>query len=158
MSTCYRRLFTLALVLVFALVAAPALAEKKFLESDDAKEKDEPQKFLPDYDKLTKGKDADWVYFPEGALSKYKTVSIKEFDHTGHGVDSRDAARYGTSQRARRRTTPWKTAWRTAPRRSPKDAKSLPPRDFSARRALGSGWPVCCISHPRVSVEPVSEE
>jgi len=95
MSTCYRRLFTLALVLVFALVAAPALAEKKFLESDDAKERDEPQKFLPDYDKLIKGKDADWVYFPEGALSKYKTVSVVEFDHTGHGVESRDAARYG---------------------------------------------------------------
>ena len=39
---------------------------KTFLDSDDAKEKDEPQKFLPDYDKLIKGKDADWVYFPDG--------------------------------------------------------------------------------------------
>ncbi len=93
MRTLNRRLFGMALAL--ALVAFPALAEKKFLDSDDAKERDEPQKFLPDYDKLTKGHDADWVYFPDGALSKYRTVSVKDFDHTGHGVDSRDAARYG---------------------------------------------------------------
>jgi hypothetical protein len=83
------------MALALALVAFPASAEKKFLESDDAKERDEPQKFLPDYDKLVKGHDADWVYFPDGALSKYKTASVKDFDHTGHGVDSRDAARYG---------------------------------------------------------------
>ena len=88
-----RRLFGMALAL--ALVAFPALAERKFLDSDDAKERDEPQKFLPDYDKLTKGHKADWVYFPDGALSKYKTASVKDFDHTGRGVDSRDAARYG---------------------------------------------------------------
>lgn len=93
MRTLNRRLFGMALAL--ALVAFPALAEKKFLDSDDAKERDEPQKFLPDYDKLTKGHDADWVYFPDGALSKYKTASVKDFDQTGHGVDSRDAARYG---------------------------------------------------------------
>ena len=88
-----RLLFGLALAL--ALVAFPVLADKKFLDSDDAKEKDEPQSFLPDYDKLVKGKDADWVYFPEGSLSKYKTVTVKDFDHTGHGVDSKDAARAG---------------------------------------------------------------
>ena len=95
MTKTNRRLFGLSLALVFALVAAPALADRKFLDSEDAKEKDEPQSFLPDYDKLTKGKDADWVYFPEGSLSKYKTVSVKDFDHTGRGVDSKDAAKYG---------------------------------------------------------------
>ena len=95
MNNLHRRLFGMALAVVFALVAAPALAEKKFLDSDDAKEKDEPQRFLPDYDKLVKGKDADWVYFPEGSLSKYKTASVKDFDHTGHGSESREAARSG---------------------------------------------------------------
>jgi hypothetical protein len=93
MHKLHRRI--LCLTAVLALAALPALAEKKFLDSDDAKEKDEPQKFLPDYDKLVKGKDADWVYFPEGSLSKYKTVTVHEFDHTGHGVESRDAAKYG---------------------------------------------------------------
>ena len=69
MKSLSRHLFGLALVL--ALVAVPALAEKKFLDSDDAKEKDEPQKYLPDYDKLVKGKDADWVYFPNGSLKSF---------------------------------------------------------------------------------------
>jgi hypothetical protein len=90
-----RRLFVFAFAAAFLLTASAALAEKKFLDSDDAKEKDEPQKFLPDYDKLVKGKDADWVYFPDGDLSKYKTVSVKEFDYTGRGVESREAARDG---------------------------------------------------------------
>jgi hypothetical protein len=79
---------------LFAVSAAHA-ADKKFVDSDDAKEKDEPQKFLPDYDKLVKGKDADWVYFPDGSLSKYKTASVAEFDHNGHGSESRQAAREG---------------------------------------------------------------
>ena len=70
-------------------------SDRKFVDSDDAKEKDEPQKFLPDYDKLVKGKDADWVYFPDGSLSKYKTASVEEFDHNGHGPESREAARDG---------------------------------------------------------------
>ena len=89
---------------VLAVVAAAFLAiavssakgsDRRFLDSDDAKERDEPQKFLPDYDKLEKGKEADWVYFPEGSLSKYKTVSVSEFDHTGRGGESREAARDG---------------------------------------------------------------
>jgi len=88
-----RRLFGMALAL--ALVAFPALAEKKFLDSDDAKESDEPQKFLPDYEKLVKGHDADWVYFPDGSLQKYKTVSVKEFDENGRGREVRDAAHDG---------------------------------------------------------------
>ena len=83
-----------AIVAVLALSAVPAQAKDKgFLASDDAKEKDEPTKFLPDYDKLTKGKDADWVYFPNGSLSKYKTASVKEFDENGRGRESREAAR-----------------------------------------------------------------
>jgi len=95
MSTFSRRLLAVLAAAFFVLTVSSArAADKKFLDSDDAKEKDEPQKFLPDYDKLVKGKDADWVYFPEGALSKYKTVSVEEFDHTGRG-DSRDAAREG---------------------------------------------------------------
>jgi hypothetical protein len=92
MKSLYRRFFGIALA--FALVAVPALAEKKFLDSDDAKEKDEPHEYLPDYDKLVKGKDADWVYFPSGSLKAFKTATVKEFDH-GRGGESRDAAREG---------------------------------------------------------------
>jgi hypothetical protein len=95
MLTLSRRVLAVFAAAFFVLAVSSArAADKKFLDSDDAKEKDEPQKFLPDYDKLVKGKEADWVYFPEGSLSKYKTVSVEEFDHTGHG-DSRDAARDG---------------------------------------------------------------
>jgi len=90
------RWFLIALAASILVGVAPALAERKFLDSDDAKERDEPQKFLPDYDKLVKGKDADWVYFPKGdGLSHYKTVSVKEFDYNGHGRECRDAAREG---------------------------------------------------------------
>ena len=90
------RSFAIALAAFLVLATRPAEAAKKnFLESDDAKEKDEPQKFLSDYDKLTKGKDADWVYFPSGNLKSFKTVSVKEFDSNGRGRESRDAAREG---------------------------------------------------------------
>jgi len=77
------------------VTVAPALAERHFLDSDDAKERDEPQKFLPDYDKLVKGKEADWAYFPKGDLHAFKTVSVKEFDENGHGHECREAARDG---------------------------------------------------------------
>ena len=89
-----RLLAVLAAAFLVISVSTARAGDRKFLDSDDAKERDEPQKFLPDYDKLEKGKDADWVYFPEGSLSKYKTVSVEEFDHTGRG-ESRDAAREG---------------------------------------------------------------
>jgi hypothetical protein len=97
MGTVTRRLFVTGLVVLFALAAVPAEAAKGkgFLDSDDAKEREEPQKFLPDYDKLTKGKDADWVYFPEGSLKKYKTVMVKDFEENGKGREARDAARDG---------------------------------------------------------------
>ena len=67
-----------ALAASLALCAAPAFASEKFVDSKDAKEKDEPQKFLKDYDKLTKGKDADWVYFPNGSLKSFHTVTVKD--------------------------------------------------------------------------------
>jgi len=84
-----------AAAVILALSAAPAQAAKKFLSSDDAKEREEPQKFLPDYDKLTEGKDADWVYFPSGGLKSYKTVSVMDFEENGKGREAREAARDG---------------------------------------------------------------
>jgi len=90
------RLFAIALTAFLVLSARPAeAARKNFLDSDDAKEKDEPQKYLKDYDKLTKGKDADWVYFPSGNLKTFKTVTVKEFEENGRGREARDAAREG---------------------------------------------------------------
>ena len=91
------RLLAAGLIAFLAISVKPAEAArgKSFLDSDDAKEKDEPAKFLPDYDKLTKGKDADWVYFPDGSLQKYKTASVKEFDENGRGREARDAAHDG---------------------------------------------------------------
>jgi hypothetical protein len=91
-----RRLLTVsAAVTLMLALASTAQAQRKFVDSDDAKEKDEPQKFLPDYDALVKGSNADWVFFPDGGLTKYKTVSVKDFDHTGRGTECRDAAKDG---------------------------------------------------------------
>ena len=96
MSNAARRLFAAGFALFVALVFAPTLsADNKFVNSDDAKERDEPQKFLPDYDKLVKGKDADWVYFPDGDLKKYKTVLVKEFQNNGKGREAKEAASEG---------------------------------------------------------------
>ena len=90
------RLFAIALTAFLVLSARPAeAARKNFLDSDDAKEKDEPQKYLRDYDKLTKGRDADWVYFPSGSLKSFKTVSVREFEENSRGREARDAAREG---------------------------------------------------------------
>jgi hypothetical protein len=87
-----RRLSFLALASLVVLAASlPARADKKFVDSDDAKKHadTDPQKFLPDYDKLVKGKEADWVYFPGTFDAKaYKTVTIKEYGSTG-GTPSR---------------------------------------------------------------------
>ena len=111
MANVSRRLLV-ALSAAFLLLAVPTAqaSDKKFVDSDDAKEKDEPQKFLPDYDKLVKGKDADWVYFPDGSLSKYKTASVKEFDHNGHGPSAarrRATARTTWSSGSRSRASRW---------------------------------------------------
>ena len=90
------RFVAIVLAAFFLVGVGSALAEKKFLDSDDAKEKDEPQKFLPDYDKLVAGKDADWVYFPGGqGIKAFKTVTVNEFEENGRGRESRDAARDG---------------------------------------------------------------
>ena len=86
--------FAAAGVFSVSAVAKPKL----FSSSDDAKEKDEPQGFLADYDKLVKGDDADWVYFPAGGIKAYKTVTVKEFVSNGkadHKADARHAAEYG---------------------------------------------------------------
>lgn len=93
-----RRAYSVLFIAVLALAigVAPALGKnKKFLESDDAREENEPAKYLPDYDKLTDGKDADWVYFPEGSLKKYRTVQVKDFVENGKGREAREAARAG---------------------------------------------------------------
>ena len=94
----FSRRLTAAFAAAFLLLSVSAVlaAPKSFVGSDDAKEKDEPQKFLPDYDKLVQGKDADWVYFPKGSLKgTYKTVMVKDFENNGKSRDSRDAARDG---------------------------------------------------------------
>jgi hypothetical protein len=93
----FSRRLTAAFAAAFLLLTATSAlgAPKAFLASDDAKEKDEPQKFLPDYDKLVAGKDSDWVYFPKGSLKSFKTVMVKDFESNGRGRDSRDAARDG---------------------------------------------------------------
>ncbi len=93
-----RRYALLSFAALFALaVSVPAAASsKKFTESDDAKEKDEPQEYLKNYDKLTKGKEADWVYFPEGGnLKSIKTVSLKAWGTTNKGSKARHAAESG---------------------------------------------------------------
>ena len=91
------RLFAMALVAFLVLSVRPAEGAKgkTFVDSDDAKEKDEPAKFLPNYDKLTKGKDADWVYFHNGSLRSFKTVHVHDFEENGRGRESRDAAHEG---------------------------------------------------------------
>ncbi len=81
------------------IVSGPLLAKgtKKFLDSDAAKEADEPQKFLPDYGKLVEGNDADWVFFPTGSLKAKKKVVLKPFQSNAvetHAVDARHAAEY----------------------------------------------------------------
>jgi len=87
-----------AFLVAFA-VSGPALAKtaKTFLDSDAAKEADEPQKYLPDYGKLVEGKDADWVYFPSGALASRKKVVVNAFESNAveaHKVEGRHAAEY----------------------------------------------------------------
>ena len=95
MAAFARRLLAASAAAFFILSLSTLSASDTFLASDDAKQKDEPAKFLPDYDKLVKGKDADWVYFPKGSLKAYKTVMVKDFEYNGRGRDSRDAAHDG---------------------------------------------------------------
>ncbi len=90
-----------ALVLGVAAISFPgpawAKSAKTFLASSDAKEDDEPQAYLPDYSKLVKGEDADWVYFPAGSLKSHAKVLIKPFSSNAveaHKVEGRHAAEY----------------------------------------------------------------
>lgn len=96
MRTFARRLLAVAPTAFFLVAVSTALAAPKmFVDSDDAKERDEPQKFLKDYDKLVQGKDSDWVYFPNGSLKTYKSVRVNDFEDNGRDRESRDAAKYG---------------------------------------------------------------
>ena len=88
------RLF--AILLLAATVALPALAkEKKFLDDDDSKEKDEPTIWLKDYDKLVKGAEADWVFFDGYSAGSYKSVAVKDFSATEKDREAKGAADYG---------------------------------------------------------------
>ncbi len=96
MSSFARRLLAVIPVAFFLVAVSTALAvPKMFVDSDDAKERDEPQKFLKDYDKLVQGKDSDWVYFPNGSLKSHKSVRVNDFDCNGKGRECRDAAQDG---------------------------------------------------------------
>ena len=96
MSSLARRLLAVVPTAFFLVAVSTALAvPKMFLNSDDAKERDEPQKFLQDYDKLVEGKDSDWVYFPNGSLKSFKSVRVNDFENNGRDRDSKDAAREG---------------------------------------------------------------
>jgi len=97
----FQRSKTLSFLAAAAITAALSLpafaADKKFIDSDDAKKEDEaPQKFLKNYDKLVKGKEADWVWFADGFDAKaYKTVKIREYAATGKKSRSKAAAEEG---------------------------------------------------------------
>ena len=85
-----------ALVLLAVLVALPALAgEKKFTDDDASKEKDEPTTWLKDYDKLVKGKEADWVFFDGYSAGSYKTVVVKDFVANPKDREAKNAAEDG---------------------------------------------------------------
>jgi hypothetical protein len=85
-----------ALVLLAALVALPAFAkEKKFVNDDASKEKDEPTTWLKDYDQLVEGKEADWVFFDGYSAGSYKSVAVKEFDSNDRDKEAKHAAEYG---------------------------------------------------------------
>jgi len=85
-----------ALVLFAALVALPAFSsEKKFVDDDASKEKDEPATWLRDYDKLVKGKEADWVFFDGYSAGSFKTVAVKDFSFNDKDKEARHAAEYG---------------------------------------------------------------
>jgi hypothetical protein len=95
-----RRGFVVAVFacLGLAVVGSPLAAKPKtFLGSEDAQEEGEPQSYLPDYGKLVEGQDADWVYFPKGALKSYKKVGIGDIGSNakaGHRTEAQHAADY----------------------------------------------------------------
>ncbi len=85
-----------ALVLLAALVALPSFAaEKKFVDDDASKEKDEPATWLRNYDQLVKGKEADWVFFDGYSAGSYKTVVVKDFSFNEKDKEAKRAVDYG---------------------------------------------------------------
>jgi hypothetical protein len=85
-----------ALVLLAALVALPAFAaDKKFMDDDASKEKDEPTTWLKSYDQLVKGKEADWVFFDGYSAGSYKRVAVKDFSSNEKDREARRAAEDG---------------------------------------------------------------
>jgi hypothetical protein len=84
------------LVILAALVSLPALAgEKKFVDDDASKEKDEPTTWLKNYDQLVKGKEADWVFFDGYSAASYKSVVVKDFTFNDKDKEAKRAADYG---------------------------------------------------------------
>lgn len=84
------------IVLLAAGIALPALAkEKKFVNDDASKEKEEPATWLKDYDKLVEGKGADWVYFEGYDAGAVKSVRIKDFSANEKDREAKRAAEYG---------------------------------------------------------------
>ena len=85
-----------ALVLLAALVALPSwAAEKRFVDDDASKEKDEPTTWLASYDQLVEGKEADWVFFDGYSAGSFKSVAVKEFSASEKDKEARHAAEYG---------------------------------------------------------------
>ena len=85
-----------ALVLLAALVALPSFAaDKKFVDDDASKDKDEPTTWLESYDNLVKGKEADWVFFDGYAADSYKTVAVKEFSFNENDKEAKRAVDFG---------------------------------------------------------------
>lgn len=86
----------LAVALLAALFALPAAAkEKKFVNDDASKEKEEPTTWLKDYDQLVEGKGADWVFFDGYSAGAYKTVAVKDFSANEKDREAKRAADYG---------------------------------------------------------------
>ncbi len=96
MTRMTRRLSYLALASLVSVALAGTAAAKgdKFSSSEDATQKDEPQEFLKDYDKLVKGSEADWVYFT-ASPKEFKKVAIKPFGTTNRNSRSKMAAEQG---------------------------------------------------------------
>ena len=94
-----------ALVLLAALVALPAFAaDKKFMDDDASKEKDEPTTWLKNYDQLVKGKEADWVFFDGYSAAQLQDGGRQGLFLQREGQGS--AARRGGRQGLRRTVDP----------------------------------------------------
>lgn len=84
-----------AFLLLAALVALPAAAQKKFVDDDASRQDDEPTTWLKDYDKLEKGKAADWVHFDGYSAGSYRKVAVKDFSFNEKDKEAKRAVDYG---------------------------------------------------------------